>query len=135
MQPDHADHGTLHDLEPSQCWELAASRPVGRLAWQGSAGPSVVPVNFVVDGRSVRVRTAAYSALARESDDGPVAFEVDDFDEDARCGWSVLMRGHARVEYDGWAGGDEPDVWPAGPRALRLRVEVEEITGRRIVPV
>jgi nitroimidazol reductase NimA-like FMN-containing flavoprotein (pyridoxamine 5'-phosphate oxidase superfamily) len=140
MPSDHVDHareghsGVLHDLEPAECWELAASRPVGRLAWQGPAGPSVVPVNFVVDGRSVRVRTAAYSALARECDDSPVAFEVDELDEEARSGWSVLMRGHAHIEYEGRAGGDKPDVWPAGPRALRLRVEVDEITGRRIVP-
>lgn len=137
--PERTDHpddhgGVLGDLGPGECLELAASRPVGRLAWQGPAGPSIVPVNFVVDGRSVRVRTAAYSALARECDDSLVAFEVDDLDEGARTGWSVLMRGRARIEYDGWAGGDEPDVWPAGSRALHLQVEVDEITGRRIVP-
>ena len=26
----------------------------------------------------------------------------------------------------------EPDVWVSGPRSLRLRIEVSEITGRRI---
>jgi hypothetical protein len=136
--PDQADRGhggSLHDLGADECWELAATRPVGRLAWQGPAGPSIVPVNFVVDGRSVRVRTAAYSALARECDDNPVAFEVDELDEEAHTGWSVIMRGHATIEYgDRAGGGDEPEVWPAGSRALRLHVEVDEITGRRIVP-
>ena len=54
----------------------SASRPVGRLAWQSPDGPTVVPVNFVVDGHSVRIRTAAYSAMARECDDSAVAFQV-----------------------------------------------------------
>ena len=55
----------------------------GRLAWAGPQGPTVIPVNFVVDRRPrCSVRTAAYSALARECDDSPVAFEVDQFDAD-----------------------------------------------------
>ena len=56
--------GHLLDLTVDECWELAASQPVGRLAWTGPSGPTVIPVNFAVDGRLVHVRTAAYSALA-----------------------------------------------------------------------
>ena len=127
------DHpGRLLDLAPEECWTLAASQPVGRLAWNGTEGPTVVPVNFeVTDGR-VRLRTAAYSALARECDDSVVAFEVDDFDADQRSGWSVLMRGRAHLEYGGQPDGDDPDVWPAGARALRVVVDVESVSGRRV---
>ncbi len=120
----------LRDLTPDECWELATSQPVGRLAWSGPSGPTVIPVNFEVDGRVVRLRTAAYSALARECDDSPVAFEVDSFDASTRTGWSVLMRGRASIAYGGGDAG--PDVWAAGSRALRVSVEVEEITGRRV---
>lgn len=122
----------LHDLTPDECWELAASRPVGRLAWTGQQGPTVIPVNFVIDGRLVHIRTTAYSTLARECDDSPVAFEVDDFDAGAHTGWSVLLRGRAHLGYGAASGSAEPDVWPAGARGLRLTVAVEEVTGRRL---
>ncbi|HRD61555.1 MAG TPA: pyridoxamine 5'-phosphate oxidase family protein [Nocardioides sp.] len=122
----------LVDLTPDECWALAASRPVGRLAWSGPSGPTVIPVNFVLDGRTVRIRTTAYSAAARECDDSPVAFQIDTFDSDDHTGWSVLIRGHAHLEYGEQALQDAPEPWISGPRTLLLRVEVAEITGRRL---
>ena len=122
----------LVELTSDECWELAASVPVGRLAWTGPKGPTVIPVNFSVDGRTVRVRTTAYSEAGRESDDSPVAFEVDTIDAHEHTGWSVLMRGHAHLEYAAQADEHAPHPWLAGPRTLSLRVEVSEITGRRL---
>ena len=119
------------DLEVEECWTLAATRPVGRLAWTGPHGPTVIPVNFTVSGTEVLVRTSAYSELTRECDDSPVAFEVDDVDASTRSGWSVLMRGRGHLEC-GPPGDAEPDVWVPGPRHLRLRIDVTEVTGRRI---
>jgi uncharacterized protein len=121
------------DLAPDECWALAAARPVGRLAWTGPQGPTVIPVNFTANGADVLVRTTAHSEAARECDDSPVAFEVDDVDATTRSGWSVLMRGHARLESGPWDDAG-PDVWVPGPRSLRLRIEVTEVTGRRITP-
>lgn len=125
----------LMDIEADECWSLAASQPVGRLAWSSADGPVVIPVNFEVTGKHVHVRTAAYSALARECDDSDVAFEVDSYDADARTGWSVLMRGRAQLVYGGSADQDEhhePDVWPSGARALRLVLDVDRVSGRRV---
>ena len=99
-------------------------RPDRSDGWPGrvrTGGWPSFPVNFTVDGRSVHIRTAAYSAAARECDDSPVAFEIDMFDEAERSGWSVLMRGHAHLDFGSRAGVDEPDVWPAGTRHLQLR--------------
>jgi nitroimidazol reductase NimA-like FMN-containing flavoprotein (pyridoxamine 5'-phosphate oxidase superfamily) len=121
------------DLDPAECWTLAAARPVGRLAWTGAHGPTVIPVNFAVTGAEVLVSTTAYSEVARECADSPVAFEIDELDEATRSGWSVLMRGRGRLE-SGPPDDPAPDVWPPGPRSLRLRIEVTEITGRRITP-
>jgi uncharacterized protein len=125
----------LSDLSPDECWTLAASQPVGRLAWAGAHGPTVIPVNFVVTGRQVQVRTAAYSTMAQECDDAQVAFEVDLFDAGHRTGWSVLMRGRAHLDYGdaGRTGGaDGPDVWADGIRGLQVSVDVDQVTGRRI---
>jgi uncharacterized protein len=119
------------ELVPDECWSLAATQPVGRLAWTGAHRPTVIPVNFVVTGTEVLVRTTAYSELARECDDSPVAFEIDDVDSSTRSGWSVLMRGRGHLEY-GPPVDAEPDVWVRGPRHLRMRIDVTEVTGRRI---
>lgn len=121
----------LVELDDRQCWELIGTEPVGRLAWQGPAGITVVPVNFRVESEQVLVRTTPYSAAALECDDSPVAFEVDSIDPTTRSGWSVLVRGTAHVEV---AGPDDVDVWPTGPRALRLRVDPVQVTGRRLPP-
>jgi hypothetical protein len=129
-QPTHSPH--LVDLEADECWSLAASRPVGRLAWAGPHGPTVIPVNFTATGSEVIVRTTAYSEVARECDDALVAFEVDDVDPSAHSGWSVLFRGRARLEYGAPKDETEHEVWLSGPRSLRLRIAVTEVTGRRI---
>lgn len=131
--PISAGGGPLLDLSEVECWDLAATKPVGRLAWCGPSGPSIVPVNFTVADHRVHIRTAAYSSMARECDDSPVAFEIDELDEQSASGWSVLIRGRAHVDFEP---GDAPapDVWPDGTRALHLTVEVNAVTGRRVLP-
>ncbi|HEX5086432.1 MAG TPA: pyridoxamine 5'-phosphate oxidase family protein [Nocardioides sp.] len=133
MSTDPTTSRWLVDLSTEDCWELAMSRPVGRLAWSGPHGPTVIPVNFTADGKSVMIRTKAYSEAARECEDTMVAFQVDSFDEDTRQGWSVLMRGRAHFEYSSPSSEGGPDVWVSGPRSLQLRIEVGEVTGRRIL--
>jgi len=133
MTNESATHGWLVDLPTQECWRLLISRPVGRLAWSGPHGPTVVPVNFTVDGQHVLIRTKAYSEAARECNDTMVAFQVDSFDEQAREGWSVLVRGRARFEHQSPTTDGDPDVWVDGPRSLRLRIETTEVTGRRIL--
>jgi hypothetical protein len=124
--------GRLIDLTADECLALAASKPVGRLAWNGPEGPTVVPVNYVLTGRRVHIRTTAYSAVARECNDNLVAFEVDELDADTRSGWSVLIRGRAHLRFGGTEY-DRPDVWPAGVRSLQMAIDADEISGRRVV--
>ena len=127
--------GRLVELAPDECWELLGGAPVGRLAWQGPEGLSVIPVNFVAAEGRIVVRTAAYSSLARECDDNPVAFQVDAIDPGTRSGWSVLVRGVAHLDYGGvGSGGPAPDVWPTGTRPLQLLVDPTSVTGRRLLP-
>jgi uncharacterized protein len=129
---DNPDDRLLTDLDEAECYRLAATEPVGRLAWTGPDGPSVVPVNFTLDEGSIHIRTAAYSALARECDDSRVAFEIDAYDPDSRLGWSVVMVGHATVGFV-TPGAPAPDVWPVGSKAAQLTVEVDKVTGRRLL--
>ena len=92
----------------------------------------MVPVNFVLTGGRVHIRTAAYSALARECDDSLVAFEVDEFDADSRSGWSVLMRGRAHLASGARRRRPSRTSGPPEPAACSVTVDVEEISGRRV---
>lgn len=128
---DTTTHTRVVELSEAECLALATTQPVGRIAWTGPTGPSVVPVNFALGDGEVRVRTAAYSSLALQCDDSPVAFEVDAYDAATRTGWSVVMRGRARLSVLR-LGEPNPDAWPVGAKPAQLVIEVAEITGRRL---
>ena len=131
---EQAARGQLVDLSAEECWELITTTPVGRIAWSTSTGPVVVPVNFSVDGRSIKIRTAAYSSMVQKADLERVAFEVDHIDEATHTGWSVLARGRAEVRYGEPDDGTGPQPWPRGPRSATVVIDVVEITGRWLNP-
>lgn len=122
--------GRLVVLSDDECWDLLRSRPVGRVAWSGMQGVSVVPVNYAVDEDAVLLRTTPYSLMARDCAGRDVAFEVDSIDEASHDGWSVLVRGRCEREE---RTGEGPRPWATGSRVLGLRIAVRLITGRRIV--
>jgi nitroimidazol reductase NimA-like FMN-containing flavoprotein (pyridoxamine 5'-phosphate oxidase superfamily) len=128
--------GGLIDLPPDECARLLAARSVGRVAWTGPAGPTVLPVNYVVVDDEIWFRTTAHSSFAKEVDDQPVAFQIDDVDDFTRSGWSVLVRGTARVVFDAtrlprtWPG---VETWPEGTHALHVVVEPHLLTGKRLL--
>jgi hypothetical protein len=96
----------------------------------------VQPVNFALFEGDVVVRTATGSKLAAAVRQAVVAFEVDDFDAEARTGWSVVVVGRARLI----SGGPELaalralplDPWAPGARDRFVRIRPELISGRRI---
>lgn len=137
MSDSYDPGGRLVELSADECWTLLKACAVGRVAWSGPEGTTVLPVNFVVAGQMIVFRTSPYSAPARECDNLPVAFEVDEVDPFTRSGWSVLARGTARLVYDDSlvpANGPDLEVWAAGRRALHVVIEPRELTGRRLLP-
>ncbi|WP_435770853.1 pyridoxamine 5'-phosphate oxidase family protein [Nocardioides sp. SYSU DS0651] len=126
---EQAQRRRLVELGEEECWALVRTRAVGRVAWQGGQGITVLPLNFAVEGTDVLLRTTPYSLLARDGMDGEVAFQVDDVDAEQHTGWSVLMHGVCRREQ---RPGAEPTPWVTGPRVLGLRIAVRSISGRRL---
>ncbi|MCY7402853.1 MAG: pyridoxamine 5'-phosphate oxidase family protein [Nocardioides sp.] len=126
----------MTEIPPPECYELLASRSVGRIAFVVDGAPSVVPVNHTVDGEDIVFRTSPHSELGRSMVQGPVAFQVDDFDDFSQTGWSVLVQG--TVHYDD---SDEvspenpPRPWVEGVRGLLVRVQPRLVTGRRLIGV
>jgi uncharacterized protein len=119
----------LELLDEEECLQLAATRPVGRVAVSLDALPAVFPVNFRLDGRDVVFRTGPGTKLQAALRNAVVAFEVDDFDTDGRSGWSVMIIGRSSAGDGG--GVDLPAPHPA--RTNHVRIAGDIITGRRLL--
>jgi nitroimidazol reductase NimA-like FMN-containing flavoprotein (pyridoxamine 5'-phosphate oxidase superfamily) len=116
------------------CWGLLETEEIARIAWAGPDGVSVVPVNYVVASGALWFRAQPESALGRQSSGGRVVVEVDHVDRRDRSAWSVVVVGTAEpVDMD-----EVPEpvmemqVWPVGPHGLFVRVEPDDVTGRRL---
>jgi nitroimidazol reductase NimA-like FMN-containing flavoprotein (pyridoxamine 5'-phosphate oxidase superfamily) len=127
--------GHLQDLDEQECRALLAATDVGRVAWyDGTGAPIVLPVNYVLDGDHVVFRTSPHSVLARTFRDGPKAFQIDDHDSFQQSGWSVLVRGESEVvDYDDLPE-ERPEPWVGGSRNVHVRIRLDEVTGRRVLP-
>jgi nitroimidazol reductase NimA-like FMN-containing flavoprotein (pyridoxamine 5'-phosphate oxidase superfamily) len=124
----------LESLTQEQCEGHLGTGGVGRIILSTSSGPVAFPVNFAFAGGAVIFRTS--DAMAADIS-GVVAFEVDHVDETMSEGWSVLVRGHARLIEDPEERraaarlGIEP--WAGGARLNLVRIAPFEMTGRVIV--
>jgi len=122
-------------LAPPQCRGYLGTGGVGRIVFTGPRGPEAIPMNYAMLAGDVIVRTGRHTSLARAAPTR-VSFEVDHFDEALAEGWSVLANGLARVvttsaELETVRSlGIEP--WAGGHKDTYLRIEVAEMTGRRI---
>jgi hypothetical protein len=132
----------LDVLDEAECLRLITPGGIGRIAYAGRYGLTVLPVNYRLFQRTIVFRTSHDSPTDEDLRTGianaeyKVAFEIDDFDSLARVGWSVLIQGaahHVRSEMERASLSDAGvDPWPGGNRELFLRIIPSRITGRRI---
>ena len=127
-------HPTLQSLTHEQCVKHLAPGGIGRIIVSTGSGPVALPVNFVFAKGAVLFRTSdAMTATVP----GIVAFEVDHIDEAMSAGWSVLLRGHARLIEDAgeWHAAGRLDIqpWAGGNRPNLVSIAPFEMTGRVIV--
>ncbi|MEU7854156.1 pyridoxamine 5'-phosphate oxidase family protein [Nonomuraea sp. NPDC049141] len=129
---------TLKSLDREECLKLIEPGGIGRVAFNGSHGPTVLPVNYQVHEGSIVFRTASGGPMDQDLRTGlegveiKVGFEVDQIDEAQREGWSVLVQGPAHhIPPD-----ELPEVtvtpWAGGERHLYIRISPQQVTGRRI---
>ena len=146
--PERGGHGPatgepeLQRLDEAESLRLISPGGVGRLAYSGRFGLTVLPVNYKLHEGSIVFRTALGSPTDEDLRTGiahaeyRVAFEIDEVDKDAHEGWSVLIQGaahHIDSEDDRAsvaASGVQP--WAGGTREHYVRVTPARITGRRI---
>lgn len=115
-------------LPEDECRALLREAEVGRVAWQGDEGLTVLPVNFQMIDDGIVFHTAPGTVLARIADGVRVAFQVDDVDMDSAIGWTVLVRGITRPA----AADVEPRSWLSDSRPMGIMIVGETLSGRAI---
>lgn len=128
------------EIPVDECYRLLRTQQVGRLGVNAEHYPLIFPVNYGMDGETIVIRTSPGTKLSA-AQHANVTFEVDEIDQSARSGWSVLVRGLAEEVTEGH--GPElvqrtHDVgvrpWAPGEHGHWLRLIPHHVTGRRVVP-
>jgi hypothetical protein len=135
------------ELTEGECWRLLESAPFGRVVFTHRAMPAIRPVNHIVDGRKIVIKTRLGAAIAsRALGDSPddqgkppgsvVCYEADELDPVRHTGWSVIVTGLARLVTDPaditrYAAAVEP--WIAGEMNQIVAIESRFISGLRLV--
>ena len=84
----------MEELSLDECCERLEAGEFGRLGFRLVDEVHVVPMNYVVDDRTLLFRTTAGNKLLSAAMHAEVAFEIDWYDETSA--WSVMVRGRAR---------------------------------------
>jgi nitroimidazol reductase NimA-like FMN-containing flavoprotein (pyridoxamine 5'-phosphate oxidase superfamily) len=121
----------VQTLDAAQCWDLLEGEELGRLAYRLVDEVHIVPINYIVDGRSLLFRTASGNKLLAAALHSDVALEIDW--HDGTSAWSVVARGHLQqLEEDQE---HRVDSLPLHPWVPTLKYDVVElvpdlVTGR-----
>jgi nitroimidazol reductase NimA-like FMN-containing flavoprotein (pyridoxamine 5'-phosphate oxidase superfamily) len=129
----------LAELPRDEALRLLASVPFGRVVFTARAMPAIRPVNHLVDGGSIIIRTSLGSALSTGVDGTGtvVAYEADHIDPATRQGWSVVVIGRVALVTD------EPrrllyrqalHPWAGGQRDEIIAISTDVVTGYRLLP-
>lgn len=119
-------------LSEDESWRRLGGVALGRLVTSFAGEPEIFPVNFVVQQRTVLFRTAEGTKLFSAVANATVLFEADD--HDVAQGWSVIVRGRAKVLRTSAEIADAERAqlmpWTATAKTHYVRVFPAEITGR-----
>lgn len=124
-------------LDERECLELLETTTVGRVGFVDDDRVLIIPVNYLLHGRDIVIRTSPTGPLSTlPSHRERIAFEVDHHDDMAGIGWSVLLGGRVTEmtadAVEQVPGASRKHPWAGGDRSLALRLTTETISGRRV---
>lgn len=125
----------ISQLDADECMALLKQHAMGRVGFVSDDAPVILPVNYIVDGNFIVLRTDPGQKLA-EIPMRHVAFEIDS--GTAPDAWSVLVNGFAREITDVVGAPYEAlralpiQVQAPGDKEYWIAIEVRELSGRRI---
>ncbi|MYU36162.1 MULTISPECIES: pyridoxamine 5'-phosphate oxidase family protein [unclassified Streptomyces] len=134
--------GPRHTVELTavQAMALLGGAPLGRIVFTRRALPAVRPVNHLLDGGQIVIRTHRDSDLFHQARQHGglgvvVAYQADDIDPLTHLGWSVVATGYCRPVTD-------PEAllryqrlirpWPDRPMEAAVRISPDLVTGVRL---
>lgn len=153
-RPPSASRRPALELTTGECWELLASVPIGRVVFTHRAMPAIRPVNHLIEGRTIIIRTHLGAAIASraamagaagttgvtggraEEPGSVVCYEADQIDPVRHTGWSVIVTGLARLVTDPGAiarYADTLEPWMAGDLNQIVAIEPRFVSGIRLV--
>ena len=131
-------HGReLETLSRDDCVKYMDRHParVGRIALAGPR-PVIFPVNYAIDGDSIVFRTDPGTKFHAAVHEAFVAFEVDGVEPTWQIGWSVMVRGQARLVEDPNELGRLSRLplvpWVEGEKGHYVHIDTKLISGRRL---
>ena len=129
------DSQPISILSETECWNHLSSGSLGRLVTTVDGQSEIFPINYVVQHRTVLFRTAEGTKLVSTAINHNVLFEADD--HNVVEGWSVIVRGVARILHD------DEDIaeaeraqllpWTATIKQHYVRIRPLSVTGRRVL--
>jgi nitroimidazol reductase NimA-like FMN-containing flavoprotein (pyridoxamine 5'-phosphate oxidase superfamily) len=125
-------------LIPAECWQLLRGASVGRVVFTMNALPAIRPVNHLVDGRAIIIRSHLGSAIAGHAsrDGAVVCYQADEIDPDRHTGWSVVATGLARLVREPGSGDSYREAlepWVADAMDQVIAITPQTIIGIRLV--
>jgi uncharacterized protein len=126
------DAAGLDVLDRAECLRLLEAGGVGRVALSGDP-PILRPVNFVLDGDRIVIRTGPGSLWKSASEGRPATFEIDGARNVDHRGWSVIASGRlSPVDADDRALALPLRAWARRGRDRFVAIEIDELSGRRL---
>lgn len=125
----------LAELTRARSMRLLASVPFGRLVFTYHALPAIRPVNHMVDGEDIVIRShpgASIVSAANNAAGVVVAYEADAFEPVTHTGWSVIVTGNAHLISDPAEAARYESVlqpWVAGDMSDLIRIHADIVTG------
>lgn len=127
------DH-RIRALGEEECTDLLRNHSVGHFAFAAGGRTTVVPANYIFDGRNVVVRSG--SGLVDDADMRSASLTIDEAGPDGTWGWTVLAQGTCS---DVTSAIDEVSEhlrelplrpWAPGETGHWLRLRPRRVTGR-----
>ncbi len=90
----------LEILRPNECFAYLRAERVGRVALSVDALPTVLRVDYVLDGKDIVFRASADPRLSAATSTTVVAFQADGCDVAHHAAWSIVAQGVASAVVD-----------------------------------
>lgn len=116
------------DIRAEECWRLLGTESFGHVALSAQALPLVLPVQYVVEDRSLTICLGHHKLPWSAGDAAVVAFSAEAIDQTTWSGWSVQLLGVAN-----WARkADDPASCSQPTEGQVVSFVPEQISGQRI---